>query len=42
MRKVLQPNLRRGHLADRLAMVLIVSLLAVLVVSFYSGLTSLS
>jgi hypothetical protein len=42
MRRVVQPNLSRGHVADRLAIVLAVSLLAVLVASFYSGVTSLS
>jgi hypothetical protein len=42
MLRVVQPNLSRGHLADRLAIVLALSLLAVLVVSFYSGVTSLS
>jgi hypothetical protein len=42
MLRVVQPNLCRGQLADRLAILLVVSLLAVLVVSFYSGITSLS
>jgi hypothetical protein len=42
MRKVVQPNLSRGHVADRLALVLVVSLLTVLAVSVYSGVTSLS
>jgi hypothetical protein len=40
--RVVQPNLSRGRLADRLAILLFVSLLAVLVVSFYSGVKSLS
>jgi len=42
MRRVFQPNLSRGHVADRLAIALVVCLLAVLVVSFYSGVSSLS
>lgn len=41
MRRVFQPNLSRGHLADRLAWVLFVSLLTILAVSLYAGVKSL-
>lgn len=42
MRRVVQPNLCRGQLADRLSLLLFVSLLAVLAVSFYRGVTLLA
>jgi hypothetical protein len=41
MRRVVQPNLSRGHLADRLGLLLFVSLLAVLAASLYTGVKSL-
>lgn len=42
MGRVVQPNLSRGRLADRLAWLLFVSLLAVLAASLYSGVLSLA
>ena len=41
MKRVVQPYLSRGHVADRLGILLFVSLLAVLVVALYSGVKSL-
>jgi len=41
MKRVVQPYLSRGRVADRLGLLLFVSLLAVLVVSLYSGVKSL-
>jgi hypothetical protein len=41
MKRVVQPYLSRGHVADRLALLLYVSLLAVLVVALYTGVKSL-
>lgn len=41
MRRVLQPHLSRGHLADRLATLLFLGLLAVLAIAVYNGVKSL-
>jgi hypothetical protein len=41
MSNLIQPGLRRGRLADRLALVLLVTLLAVLGVSFGFGIYSM-
>jgi hypothetical protein len=38
---MLQPNLSRGHVANRLAMLLFLGLLAVLALALYSGVKSL-
>jgi hypothetical protein len=41
MRRVVQPYLRRGHVADWLGLLLFLSLLIVLVISCYTGVKSL-
>ncbi len=41
MKRMLQPNLSRSHLADRLGLVLFFGLLAVLILSVYTGVRSL-
>ena len=41
MKRMLQPNLRRGRLADRLGMILFFGLLAVLAYAVLSGVRSL-
>jgi hypothetical protein len=41
MKRVLQPNLRRGRLADRLGMILLFGLLAVLAFAVMTGVRSL-
>ncbi len=41
MRRVLHPQLKRGHVADRLSILLLLALLAVLAVSLIDGVRSL-
>ena len=41
MKRIIQPTLMRGHVAERAAMALLVSLLAVLFVSVLHGIQSL-
>jgi len=42
MKRVIQPNLKRGRMADRAAMLLLLALLAVLVIAVVRGVGTLA